>query len=285
MLHGVFVKKNPRESKCACIDGPIGTGRYLSSVCNLGRSHAHRTQLASSSEKVLKESTLGNSSKQWQEEATGSVPVGVTPRRRVSFAPILTTPSMSPDSVITKVGVPSSSQKEGELVYQEEQESSDEMDGREEIAAESVEEKMPKQDNPSSTISVEVGSSSQTQHPVLETILQTDLSKSLVLDTPSQTFGEAKDCDTRFSPASEMSEDGSIASSLSSSASVYESPQTAKRGRGKRGQRGGRTRGRGKRVGVGRGGVMVENSGEANEEANGLGRGGRGKKKRGRGTR
>ena len=94
----------------------------------------------------------------------------------------------------------------------------------------------------------------------------------------------SKDMNIRFSPGSEeVSEEDSVAGS---SASNYESPQLAKRGRGKRG----RPRGRAKRgPRGGRGGVSVEEvegeGGEVKDDSVGRGRGGRGRKRRGRGSR
>ena len=102
-----------------------------------------------------------------------------------------------------------------------------------------------------------------------------------------QSSPHATDKNTRLSPGSEeVSEEESVAGSLSGSASTYESPQLAKRGRGKRGRPRGRVK-RGARGG--RGGVSVEEvggeGGEVKDDSVGRGRGGRGRKRRGRGSR
>ena len=111
--------------------------------------------------------------------------------------------------------------------------------------------------------------------------------KTSSVESSSEPVGVVRERDTRVSPSSEVSEEGSTASSLSSSASPYEYPsQAAMRGRGRRG----RPRGRGKRGSRGRGGgeggtETVEMGEEGREEVVVRGRGGRGRKRRGRGTR
>ena len=109
------------------------------------------------------------------------------------------------------------------------------------------------------------------------------------LTMPTVTTSYSPPLDTRLSPMSDMSEEGSTASSsLSSSTSIYELSQPVRRGRGKRGRP--RARARGKRGGRGRGGAANKEAGEVGREEGRdeepvRGRGGRGRKRRGRGSR
>ena len=109
------------------------------------------------------------------------------------------------------------------------------------------------------------------------------------LPMPAVTTSYSPQLDTRLSPMSDMSEEGSTASSsLSSSTSIYELSQPVRRGRGKRGRP--RARARGKRGSRGRGGAANKEAGEVGREEGRdeepvRGRGGRGRKRRGRGSR
>ena len=232
-----------------------------------GRSHTHRVQHTPSPpspEKALRESSRGNHSK---HQETGASPAGVVQKRRVSFAPTL-----SSEPTTSDVSVPPSE------IVKESQDSSGSahkhiLAPNRDATAEDIVEKVIYQEDDQVSNPLEAVPSSSTAQ-LVHTVTQ---------GSPHATT--SKDMDTGFSPGPEedASEEDSIASSLSSSASVYESPQLARRGRGKRG----RPRGRTKRGTRGRGGVNVEEVGGEGGEVDGVsrGRGGRGRKRRGRGSR
>lgn len=287
MLHGVFVKKIPRESTYVYtrMDSIIFSfGRpykppppqmiltfasfpEIHTPTFPGRSHAHLLQCSSSppsQERAPKAASHGNHIKR-QEEAAAST--SGAQKRRVSFAPVLSGAAMSPDCVITKIGIPSSEQDK-ELRDDVRELEQTVTQSKEVIADKAVE---MQEDKQVSTSGSSVLTTAQLSHRI----------QPLPLTSPG------KDNDTSFSPGSEISEEGSTASSLSSSASFYELPHPAKQGRGRRG----RPRGRTKRGSRGRGGMSVEVM-EGAEGAEGgeeevivRGRGGRGRKKRGRGSR
>ena len=186
-----------------------------------------------------------------QQEEMG---MGGTQRRRVSFAPIPTGSETSPVSESTNVDVSSFHQDEdpGDNILTEQESTQKISTSRESL--ESIASVSPTSSHSSSVPGVEQSS------PLTGT------------------------SETHLSPGSDMSEEGGSGSSLSSSTSIYELPQVAKRGRG--GRRG-RGRRRGKR-GRGRGGAVGEDGesiGDGKEEAVVRGRGGRGRKRRGRGAR
>lgn len=199
---------------------------------------------------MLKESSQGNHGKQ-PEEATASM--AEAQKRRVSFAPILHGAAMNPDCVVSKVSVPTCEQ------------------GREQKDNVQEPEHTVTQDKAGEMTTYQEGNQASTP---AETV-------SSLPTTHTSTILSANKDD--FSPGSEISEEGSTASSLSSSTSLYELPQSAKQGRGKRG------RPRCKRGGRGKGGVSGEIVGaevsEMPEDTIVRGRGGRGRKRRGRGSR
>lgn len=194
---------------------------------------------------MLKESSQGNHGKQ-PEEATASM--AEAQKRRVSFAPILHGAAMNPDCVVSKVGVPTCEQ------------------GRELKDTVRELERTPAQDKAGEMTAYQEGDQASTPPETLSSLPTTILSAS-------------KD---DVSPGSEISEEGSTASSLSSSTSLYELPQSAKLGRGKRGRTRGK-RGRGK--GSVSGEIVGAEVSEMPEDTTVRGRGGRGRKKRGRGSR
>ena len=268
MLHAVFVKKH-RESKLFKPNTSIPSD-FGEKQC-AGRGHSHRLQLisysSSSAERPPNEPSSGTSTRQ-QEEV--GVAVGGVQKRRVSFAPIPTTagPSASPEECVPQ---PTRSPFRPQAVEEEEPEEEVQQIAavkREEIdTASTTEEEGEKVGYGGSHVDKPQPYTSPMATPPLTT-------------SPS-LLGVARESDTRVSPGSEVSEEGSTVSSLSSSASFYESPQAGGRGRGKRG----RPRGRGRRGGRGRGVAVAVVSVEKEEESVGRGRGGRGRKRRGRGTR
>ena len=227
-----------------------------------GRGHAHRVQHTSpppSPEKALRESSRGNHGKQ---QETGASSTCALQKRRVSFAPTLSSETAISDTSTP----PSETVKEVEDIVSNEHKQTV-VQKREAIADDAVEERTHQKDD-------------QASHAL-------DAVSTVQLLPAVQSSPHATDMNTRLSPGSEeVSEEDSVAGSLSGSASTYESPQLAKRGRGKRG----RPRGRVKRgVRGGRGGVSVEEvggeGGEVKDDSIGRGRGGRGRKRRGRGSR
>lgn len=206
----------------------------------------------SSPEKALKESSRGNHSKQPEEAAASTAEAQ---KRRVSFAPILHGAGMDPDCVVTKVDMPAFDQGKEQRFGVREQEHT--VAQNKDVLADQMGEMTTYQED------------SQASTPSEAAPTTPDTSQSLTILNKDD-----------FSPGSEASEEGSIASSLSSSTSLYEQPQSAKRGRGKRG------RPRGKR-GRGKGGETAEDAevGEVGEDNTVRGRGARGRKRRGRGSR
>ena len=223
---------------------------------------------SSSVERPHSELTPESGRKQ-QEEVGGAV--GVASKRRVSFAPILATGvSVSPESAVPSPL--SQSSPVSRLVSEEDQQQQalkkEERQEEAIMSAKSLagEDVMHQQ-------SGEAGGSSCDE-------MQSSPASSVNL------VGSVGS-DPHYSPGSEVSEEGSTASSLSSSTSLYEYPlqSTAVKGRG--GKRG-RLRGRGKRAGRARGAsptVPGVSSEEVTEECLTRGRGGRGRKRRGRETR
>ena len=203
---------------------------------------------------ALKESSKSNHGHQTSDTAAS---VTGTQKRRVSFAPTLSGPSLEPDVVITRVDISSSGREKDLRRLAHTHEDS----AQETVAAARDTDEVADKDSVQGTTESSVGDRFEFQPPRME-------------------------YDGALSPSSDISDEESIASSRSSSTSNFELTPPKKRGRGRRGR--GRARKKaGSRRGVATGGGMEqeEQGGEEGvDEAVTRGRG-RGRKRRGRGGR
>lgn len=200
---------------------------------------------------ALKESSKSNHSRQTSEavaSATG------TQKRKVSFAP---GPSLEPDVVITKVDISSSGrEKDVRRLTQVHEESAEET-----VAAGEKADEMAGKEMEQGTAESSVGANLEFQTPRI-------------------------DYDRAVSHSSDVSDEESVASSLSSSTSNFELTPPKRRGRGRRGRGRARKKAGSRRSAATAGGIEQEEQGgeEGAEETGTRGRG-RGRKRRGRGGR
>lgn len=203
---------------------------------------------------ALKESSKSNHGRQTTETAAS---VTGTHKRRVSFAPTLSGPSREPDIVITRVDISSSGREKDSWRLSHSHEGS----AQEAVAAAQNTDEVSDKDSVQGTT-------------------ESSGRDSFEFQTPRMEYGRA------ISPSSDMSDEESITSNLSSSTSNFELTPPKKRGRGRRGRGRSRKKAGGRRGGAIGGGVEQEEQGgeEGAEEAPPRGRG-RGRKRRGRGGR